>query len=130
MSKLRAVVPKEKYLSQTRVPQSMYRYLRIIAALRDESSARMYAYVVSLFLEERPWEHGFPFRVPKAVKRMKKIDPWMLLGMPLEKDLYEKVKDEAMACRVSVSAFLFSALCWWCLEKNNPGDLHAGQRIL
>ena len=117
---------------QTRVPKAVRKYLRILAAARNQSQAMMFDEMMQMFLDERPWQQAeFVFLKPKTKRTLKKGGSddedlnWCLLNVNLCYETAIKVKETTDNLGVSLAAFTFTAIHWWIREKNTPRALRA-----
>lgn len=102
---------------QTRVPVPMYKYCKMVQALRFHSLTAMFADMVMQFRKEKPWEHGLYWRRPKAAVTYRDETlgktGWTQINIHLD----EKVKNDVeLLCKsldISMATFCYTAIYWW-----------------
>lgn len=117
---------------QTSAPKEMATYLKVIAIQKYGTLSAMYADVLCKFIMVKPWEASPPlaWRSSKLHNSSSMVvrnigdAGWVPINMKLPSHI---AKDIEEACHrvnvnsgaehvISMRAFLYTALYWWCVE--------------
>ncbi|ACT52123.1 hypothetical protein [Methylovorus glucosotrophus] len=102
---------------QTRIPEPMYRYCKVVQSIRYPSLTEMFEDMLIRFDTERPWEHGLLWRQPKSAISYHDADAmrtgWKQININLKKDLKSKIITTCKTLNISMSAYSYTALYWW-----------------
>lgn len=102
---------------QTRIPEPMYRYCKVVQSIRYPSLTEMFEDMLLRFHNEKPWNHGLLWRQPKSALTYKAADSsrtgWKQININLKKELKDNI---VITCRnngLSMSTYTYTALYWW-----------------
>lgn len=127
----------------TRVPGGVINDLKHrLAPIFGGTLTTMYGVMLNVFLTDRPWEHGYAWRETKnlvtrredtkstfttdgrpieAAVTVTKATGWLQISLRLDPVLAGRVQSAAAINGVSVSAFLYTAIHYWIMDRN-PTD--------
>ncbi|GAB3645080.1 hypothetical protein [Ramlibacter alkalitolerans] len=100
---------EELQLNQTRIPEQMRGYLKAIAAYRYDTLIKMHEAAFRRFLEEKPYEQGLQFRIPRTVSDT----GWVQVNLLLPETLSNQVRADAALLGVSLASYTYTVLYWW-----------------
>lgn len=102
---------------QTRVPVPMYRYCKMVQALKYESLTVMFEDMVGRFRAEKPWEHGLHWRKPKAAVTYHEDSVgktgWRQINIHLDENVKNEVELLCRSLDISMATFCYTGIYWW-----------------
>jgi hypothetical protein len=132
--------------SQTSVPDWLMTYCRQLADVHyNRRLNRMYVHMLQVFLKFEPWKANPPFgwkltrqHYSANFKRHGGTDlGWIPMNMQIPTPMADQIKatieaininDTSLKRAISMRTFLYTAVCWWCMEVHpysGPGILGA-----
>lgn len=102
---------------QTRVPAPMYKYCKMVQALKYESLTSMFEDMVKIFIKEQPWQHGLLWRRPKAAvtyrDQMAGRTGWTQINIHIDEHKKEEIVLLCKSLDISMATFFYTAIFWW-----------------
>jgi hypothetical protein len=117
----------------TRVPDSSRSRLKELAKAPSRRSLNaLMTEIMTYFLQEKPYEKGLKFRIPRFTIRFENGNPvrtgWMQFNVYLTADLKDRMMAEIERLRteekllVTPANFTFSAIFWWLAAVEPEGE--------
>ncbi|MDP3008235.1 MAG: hypothetical protein Q8N30_04090 [Methylococcales bacterium] len=102
---------------QTRIPEPMYKYCKVIQSMKYSSLTEMFDDMLARFDNERPWDAGLLWRRPKSAMTYQASDSsrtgWKQINLNLTKERKEKIVTTCKTLDISMSTYSYTAIYWW-----------------